>query len=364
MDTKGVEIGSRVEHPDRGAGVVTFVGVDYLGVRFDDAGEALVRRDSFTVGNDGQRAQSDSGHGPAIVTDREWPASTFVATAPDADHFMGSHWAPFADDAAEIIKRLPEMFAAATVQEGYGSLIPADRQAPDDWIKGAALSWPPLPARALSIIVAAREQQAEIVSLFPFYGEGSEARLSLRVVHVWESGLEAQIEASWGDASITFFDTRFVVDRLHYAAGRDYDFILVGIAYSAAVAQKHEWQIEQNAEVVEWLNRHRGNDEEPRQRTMTVSMDGAAALLPVEGWDVDDYSFHSTVKSVHPFSDWLGQDGWRVRATVMRDGDRDLDLDIVITRRVWASSEPPRVGQDIEGRLWTQGHLWRPVNRR
>lgn len=42
-----------------------------------------------------------------------------------------------------------------------------------------------------------------------------------------------------------------------------------------------------------------------------------------------DYSFHAPVKSVEAFKDWLGQDGWRVRATVMSFGDQDADLDIL-----------------------------------
>ena len=83
-------------------------------------------------------------------------------------------------------------------------------------------------------------------------------------------------------------------------------------------------------------------------------------FLPIGEWDVDDYSFHAPVKSVEEFKDWLGQNGWRVRATVMRFGNEDADLDIVITRRAWSGEAPPQVGQDIEGRLWLQGYLWMP----
>lgn len=40
MDKPDIEVGSRIEHPEYGAGVVTFIGDDYLGVRFDGGGEA------------------------------------------------------------------------------------------------------------------------------------------------------------------------------------------------------------------------------------------------------------------------------------------------------------------------------------
>lgn len=108
------------------------------------------------------------------------------------------------------------------------------------------------------------------------------------------------------------------------------------------------------------MNQRLKEGEEPHETACTVSMDGAAMFLPVSGWDVDDYSFHAPVKSVTEFKDCLGQDGWRVRATVMRFGDEDADLDILITQKAWSGEAPPRVGQDIEGRLWLQGYLWMP----
>lgn len=69
----------------------------------------------------------------------------------------------------------------------------------------------------------------------------------------------------------------------------------------------------------------------------------------------DDYQLRAPIKQVTEFQDFLGQEGWRVRATVFRFGDEDADLDIVITRRAWSGDQPPHVGQDIEGTLWLQG---------
>ena len=44
MDTRNLVVGSRIEHGGYGAGVVTFVGKTYLGIAFDDGGEALIQR--------------------------------------------------------------------------------------------------------------------------------------------------------------------------------------------------------------------------------------------------------------------------------------------------------------------------------
>ena len=83
--------------------------------------------------------------------------------------------------------------------------------------------------------------------------------------------------------------------------------------------------------------------------------------MPVREWDRDDYSFHAPIRRVEEI-DMLDQPGWRVRATIMRslDDDRDIDLDIVVMRKVWETASPPTVGEDIEGTLWLQGRLWHP----
>lgn len=57
-------------------------------------------------------------------------------------------------------------------------------------------------------------------------------------------------------------------------------------------------------------------------------LDGAAILLPVSDGYVYDGSFHPSVNAVSEITDWLGQGGWRVRATVRRCNDEDADLDI------------------------------------
>ena len=44
MDTRNLVVGSRIEHGGYGAGVATFVGKTYLGIAFDDGGEALIQR--------------------------------------------------------------------------------------------------------------------------------------------------------------------------------------------------------------------------------------------------------------------------------------------------------------------------------
>lgn len=354
MDARELIIGDRIEHSSQGAGTVTFVGVDHVSIAFDAGGEALIRRATL---------EQEVPTIEAPVEDRReslpWPESTFIPERDDARHFLGSHWEPFVEDSKEIMKRLPEMLPNALLQTGYGEDRKATRSAPNDWPKGFQLVWP-LRERGLALILHVTEEANNLVSLFPFFATGSQHTLTLREVIVWEGGLEAQITASWGEGEVTFFDTQYPINRNWYETGKDYDFIFSGVAYNAGPAKRREFAIKRHPDEVAWLNQRLQAGEEPWEADCTVSLEGAAFFLPISEWDADDYSFRAPVKSVREFTDWLGQDGWRVRATVMRFGDEDADLDILITRRAWSGDGPPQVGQDIDGRLWLQGYLWMP----
>lgn len=193
----------------------------------------------------------------------------------------------------------------------------------------------------------------------PFFSEGIQTTVCLKKVIVWKSGVEAQIEAAWGEAEVAFFDTHFLINRGWYEAEKEYDFILVGIAYEAHPAQDMKIPFTPNPDQIAWerLIAERDGLPPPEVREV-INLSGIALFLPVKGWDIDDYSFRGPVKSVKTIQDFLGQAGWKVRITVMRFDGLDADLDMIITKRSWLADEPPAAGQDIEGRLWLQGQLW------
>ena len=356
-DTRNLVVGSRVDSGELGTGTVTFVGADRIGIAFDGGSEMLVHRENLERE---ARAQPASFAPPR--TGLPWPASTFVSDDDVAEHFLGSHWDPFVDDASELLKRLPRMLQESEIQNGFASVHGVPRRDPADWVKGFTLVWPDA-TQGLAAASRIEPERTLLISLFPFFALGSQHTLTLREVRIWKSGVEAQVTADWARGEVTFFDTHFLINRAWYDTGKPYDFILAGLAYSAGPAQQRQWEIDRHPDEVAWLNQQRTPGEAPHEARYTLGLDGAAVLLPVDDWDVDDFSFHAPVKSVTEFKDWLGQDGWRVRATVMRMGDEDGDLDILITRRAWSGVAPPQVGQDIEGRLWLQGRLWTPLSK-
>ncbi|MBL8487572.1 MAG: hypothetical protein JNK22_10820, partial [Rhodocyclaceae bacterium] len=344
----------RIAHPIYGEGIVTFVGTEYIGIGFDGGGEILFRREALE--------REVAAPPEPVAPPREtlpWPDSTFVPEGDETRHFPGSHWEPFAANATQIMARLPEIAPNAHLPPAYETGRQPPRPMPGDWTKGFQLVWPE-PTQGLALVLRPEPEANMIVSLFPFITAGSRHTLTLRQVNVWAGGLEAQVTVDWGGGDVSFFDTGYVIHRAWYEAGRDYDFALSGIAYRAGPAEQREWHFNRHPDEVAWMNRNLKDGEEPFEADGVLRMDGAAVFLPVKGGDVDDYSFRAPVKSVEAFQDWLGQDGWRVRATVIRFGDEDADLDIMITRRAWSGEAPPRVGEDIEGQLWLQGCLLIP----
>ena len=197
------------------------------------------------------------------------------------------------------------------------------------------------------------EEDNEIASLYPFFSDGIQASIEIERVFLLNGGAETLIEGSWGESSIAFFDIFFFSNCAWYKAGETYDFILSGIAYEARPTDVKEIPIIPVPGVID---------------ASTLNIEGAAWFVPITEWNRDDYWFRGSVLEVKPFSkekfnDMLGQYGWQIKVKVMRFPDEDYEdaeLEIVVTQRAWSGSEPPKVGQDVEGRLWLQGYLWFP----
>lgn len=325
---------------------------------FGDGRHVLLLKTSFSRDDELTRLELQRIAEASKPRSTTWPESTFFADVTEPRHSMGAHWEPFAEDSVGIVKRLPEIVSKAQLLKGFGYFYKASRSDPADWPRGGHMVWPG-PDHGIVVTLRFEETANKVVSVYPYFGDVGEATLRIDRVIVWEGGVEAQIEAEWNDARITFFDTHFLINRAWYEAGESYDFILAGIAYSAEPATVMELPYTPNPEQVAWEKVLATLDaEKPRTIPSKLRLAGVAWLGPISQWDVDDYCFRGPVKTVKPVSAILGQDGWRVRVTIDRPDSGDADLDILITRQVWKGAEPPAVGQDIEGNLWLQGHLW------
>ncbi len=284
----------------------------------------------------------------------------------ESDHFSGSHWEPFFDDAEEVFRMLPAIIPEALPMSGFSDdhdTTPPPYSPEPAFPDGFYLSWP---LRAFGLMAALRmaDDANHIESLFPYVGRGSEHALRIETVHVWDRCMEAQIEATMGEAVITFFDCMFVRNKDWYNTGDHYQFILTGIAYDAKNAEDKVFPVGCSPDVLAVLRKHAAEHgyESPNE-VEELHTKGMTALLPISEWDRDDYQFQGVVRSVKEI-EMLEQPGWMVRTTVIRylgdDGDQTFDLDILITQKIWKDKQAPSEGIEIEGALWLQGYLWSP----
>lgn len=367
------KIGDRLIHPEHGAADVRFVGNDYIGLRFSDDREALIRLDAapLTLWSEAAEAEWRAVRAETTAATRipvPWPDSTFVFEAPNAEetHFLGSHWEPWYENGiADLIPRLPELLENAALSEPHPVARDTLHGVPENWTQGIYLAWPDAQRGILlSIAIDQAAGRNHFVGAAPFDTQGTRHTLEIGKVLVWQSGIEAQIEAWAGEAQFAFFDTHFLHARSEYERGRKLEFSLVGLAYAARSSTLFELPFTPDPDDVAWqkqLATERGESWEAMPERLML--DGMAMFIPVDGGDIDDYHFRGPVKVVEPFDDFLGQSGWRVRVTVMRLSEYahdDFDIDLLVTRRAWEGNTPPRLGQDIEGVLWLQGRLLDP----
>ena len=357
MGTKEpLRVGAGINHPEYGPGMITYVGDKYIGVMSANGERGFLRKDVFDLSKLESYDMADTQQALPVV----WPDNTFVWESEQQRHNLGAHWEAFYEEADHLLQSLPEIIPQASVHEGFGSKHPATREIPEEWAKGVHLCWPGHYSGLVMTLLTEKNQNL-MVSMCPYICIGVEVSIEIQRVFVWHSGVEAQIEGTWGDATVTFFDTSFLNDCTWYETGASYQFILSGIAYEARPAELNELPIALPPDIVDGLQTiiEEQGDESPSIHDLkTLQLNGAAILSPIPEWDRDDYWFRGTVRRVTPFDDWLGQTGWEVRVTVMRFDNKDADLDIFITQRIWSGSMPPKTGQDIEGSLWLQGHLW------
>lgn len=366
-------LGERVKiHGEEGS--VEWLGASQFGVRFNDGRKVLSRRDVYETDS-----QEDA---------QEQELRPFVVQEPDGEDSlrMVSRWKPFFDNFPEVILRnLHKISQSARPHGGYSEFFrsknPAPPLGPESFMLFAGsgslpgevgkLDFPGISQfdasssaaqNGLGLVICIGQEGGEPIAFgteFPMCLHGSQHRLRLEQIYVWDNGIEAQIECSLGPASITFYDTDFVNNQEWYAEHAEHEFLLIGIAYDAAPSVSHEFIMERDEEYFEAMQWLTGQDCRPEDGSMTelYSMDGMASLLPLGQLDRDDYQFCGPIQTIRR-EVMLGQPVWRMRVTVLREAESDMNLDIIVTQRVWRGTQEPQVGDNIQGVLWLQGRMW------
>lgn len=125
----------------------------------------------------------------------------------------------------------------------------------------SVIAWPTTGLRGTFVVVRdLRNGTAYLHTAYPAISVGNKQEIRIDSVYEISCGLEARISGVLGDASVTFFDPLYCLNRDRYRPGEVVDVALAGIAYSLRIVPHGK----------------------TRQTAVgTVPMDGAAILLPV-----------------------------------------------------------------------------------
>lgn len=274
-------------------------------------------------------------------------------------HFVGSHFDAFFEDMkTEVMGNIPKY-----VQEGKvviktykNELIEGSPKADNAWRKGYVIVHPDEKSMdGIGTICGIVEEDSEIqvISMFPWVDKGRVYSFPLEKVYVWGNGFEAQLEVDIGFTTIYFYDIHYTINRRWYMQNITYKFQILGIAYGASYRKETEIEVDTPGEVAKTLGLELGAK---RKYTLT----GMASLLPIDSWDIDDYSFSGLITQVQEIEiELIKEKAWVCSTTVLKSGidDVEYDIDILITSRVWQELNPPRIGDDIVGNLWLQGKM-------
>lgn len=240
----------------------------------------------------------------------------------------------FYEDTEELFAGMTSVITASQMAVSYATSHADSSLKPDPAEPvGHLLEWPSSRCGLTSIIRSDQGGQCNTLqAVFPFTGEGVLYCCKLLETRLFSNRLEAQLVVLAGldeELSLTFYDAHYLLDRMVYKKDEVYQFVLRGFIYHLMV-----------------------NAPDPQYKGMT-------AIFPREELGADHYEVQGPVKEVKEFDfDMLGQKFWLVKITIANNSaGEDLDLDLVLTRKVLGTGQVPRIGDDISAAIWLQGHL-------
>lgn len=262
-----------------------------------------------------------------------------------------AYWLPTAVEHARLLDPRPRDRNGRTIPLQPGEL--------------AGLSYPEAPLSGLVLVAAVDSgddrPRSEMVSAYPFIRLGARHRLTVTDISPWPDGYEAWVRGRWGEDGphLAFFDTRFYATGARYRIGGVHEFILGAMAYQAEVVEPKPAFIT-DPETIRAMR----SASDPSVASLPdaalepieIRLDGAAVLFPRPDLSPDDFEFQGPVKAIATY-EFDGVPMLALTVTVARRNDRDLDIVLHARRSTLSQGDRLRIGSDIRGILWLQGHI-------
>jgi len=183
--------------------------------------------------------------------------------------------------------------------------------------------------------------------------EGAPYEIRVSSAVPWEFGIEGQVKAAVDGASLNFFDPAFVVNKGHYKAGARLTVQFAALAYHLGPAETFTWDVEElSPDLAKEMRGSGSESDEP----VTITTEGAAIMLPMDGWDIDDFSFQARIKSLD-YVAFANRTITRLSLAPMVPEDVAFEIPLFVAPHNIEAGYQPKVGDDVSGSFWLTGTL-------
>lgn len=209
------------------------------------------------------------------------------------------------------------------------------------------------------VVTDSVESTHNFVSGFPVLNNGIVHSAIVRKVEPWEGGIEGwlHVDVTAEEIGLAFFDVRYYAGSANLVPGQKVDVCLAYLAYSLRpmaqtsidVSEGGLWELEKQRRIDE------GESKEDASRPVTLMLAGMALLIPRGGDQCDNAEFSGVIDGIEVFAH-AGIVMYRLELVVLRPGDEAFKLPVFVSESV-LDGYVPRLGEDVQGVMWVQGHL-------
>jgi len=209
------------------------------------------------------------------------------------------------------------------------------------------------------VVSDSQKQQRFLFTGYPVIRDGITHTATVVKVEPWEHGIEGWVHLSvTGEGrSLAFFDTRYYAGTAALQPGQRVDVVLAGLAYSLEPLVQASIEIDKGAlwEMEKQRRLEEGMSAEEAERPVMVLISGMTAFIPRDGEYCDDAEFAGVIEAIDTFVH-AAQTFYRLDLVLLRNDDEAFHLPIFVSEQV-LDGYVPRLGEDIRGVMWVQGHL-------
>jgi hypothetical protein len=209
------------------------------------------------------------------------------------------------------------------------------------------------------VVTDSVKQTRNFVSGFPVLTKGIVHSAVVERVEPWEGGIEGwlHVNVTSEEVGLAVFDVRYYAGSASLVPGQQVNVCLAGLAYSlrpmaqtsVEVGQGAFWEMEKQRRLDE------GESEGEASKPVTIMLAGMAVLIPRGGEQCDDAEFSGVIDAIETFTH-AGITMYRLELVVLRAGDDAFKLPVFVSESV-LDGYVPRLGEDVQGVMWIQGHI-------